>query len=117
VGRFRGFAHCYRVAVVAEGDLLLALAISFLLFGEGHGYHGKHAKQHYRSHHANNRHITAHPKSTPLCGWACAMSLVGNIAGKGRIPVPLLTLAHSIVTTGVRLRICQVAIFWKAPRE
>ena len=45
------------------------------------------------------------------------MSLVGNIAGKGFLPVSLLTLAHSSVMTGVTPRICQVAIFWKAPRE
>jgi len=29
------------------------------------------------------------------------MSLVGNIAGMGILPVPLLTLAHSSVTIGV----------------
>ena len=33
------------------------------------------------------------------------MSLVGNIAGKGFLHVPLLTLAHSSVKTGVRPRI------------
>jgi hypothetical protein len=32
-------------------------------------------------------------------------------------PPPWLTLAHSSVTLGVRPRICQVAISWKAPRE
>ena len=60
VGRFGGCAHRYQVAIVAEGHLLLAQATTFLLFGEGHGYHGQHAKQHHRSHHAKYRHITAH---------------------------------------------------------
>ena len=45
------------------------------------------------------------------------MSLVVNIAGKGFLPVSWLTLACSSVTTGVRLRVCQVAIFWEAPGE
>jgi hypothetical protein len=117
VGLLRWFAHRYRVAIVAEGDLLLAFATPLLLFREGHGYHGQHGNQHHRSHHAKNRHTTAHTNPTPLCGWVCAMSLVGNIAGKGLLPVPLVTLAHSSLTTGVRPRICQVAIFCKAPRE
>ena len=33
------------------------------------------------------------------------MSLVGNIAGKGFLPIPLLTLAPSSVKTGVGPRI------------
>ncbi len=45
------------------------------------------------------------------------MSLVGNIAGKGFLPVPWLTLACSSVTTGVPPRVCRVAIFWEAPGE
>ena len=39
VGILGGCAYRYRVAVVAEGDLILAFATSLLLFGEGHGYH------------------------------------------------------------------------------
>ena len=57
VGRLRGCSHRYRVAFVAEGDLLLAT--SLLLFREGHGNQGQHG-YHHRSHHAKNRHITAH---------------------------------------------------------
>ena len=47
VGRFCGFANRYRVPVVAESDLILALvlalATSLPLFREGHGYHEQHA--------------------------------------------------------------------------
>ena len=49
--------------------------------------------------------------------WALAVSLVGNIAGKGFLPAPWLTPAHSSVTTGVTSCICRMAIFWKAPGE
>ena len=45
------------------------------------------------------------------------MSLVGNIAGKGFLPAPWLTSAHSSVTTSVTSCICGMAIFWKAPIE
>ena len=82
VSLLRGFAHRYRVlAFVAEGNLILAIATS-PLFGEGHGYHKQQAQHHHRSHHAKDRHITAHTNPTRLCGWVCAMSLVGNIASK-----------------------------------
>jgi hypothetical protein len=40
------------------------------------------------------------------------MSLVGNIASKGFLPVPWLTLACGSITTGATLRICRMAIFW-----
>src|SRR5215211_301388 len=113
---FRGFAHRYQVAIVAEGHLLLARATFVVLFREGHCCHGQHTYHHHRSHHAKNRHLTAHPNFTPLCGWDLAVSLVGNIAGKGFLPAPWLTPAHSSVTTGVTSRICRMAIFWKAPR-
>jgi hypothetical protein len=43
VGRFCGFANRYRVPVVAESDLILALATSLPFFREGHGYHEQHA--------------------------------------------------------------------------
>jgi hypothetical protein len=113
----RGCARRYRVLLMAEGDLVLVLATFVVLFREGHAYHGQHAYHNHRSHHTKNRHITAHPNPTPLCGWALPVSLVGNIAGKGFLPVPWLTPARSSVTTGVTSRICRMAIFWKAPRE
>jgi hypothetical protein len=45
------------------------------------------------------------------------MSLVGNIAGKGFLPVPRLTLAPSSVTTGVRPRIYAKWTFLAKHRE
>jgi hypothetical protein len=117
VDRFGGLAHRYDVAIVAEDHLLLALVTSAFLFREGHGSHDQHGYHHRRSHHAKNRHITAHTNPTSLYGWALPVSLVGNIAGKGFLPVPWLTPARSSVTTGVTSRICRMAIFWKAPRE
>jgi hypothetical protein len=82
VSLLRGFAHRDRVlAIVAEGNLILAIATS-PLFGEGHGYHKQQAQHHHCSYHAKDRHITAHTHPTPKCGWVCAMSLVGNIASK-----------------------------------
>ena len=117
VGLLRGFAHRYDVAIVAEGNLLLALVTSVFLFREGHSCHGQHGYHRCRSHHAKNRHIAAHTNPTPLCGWACAMSLVGNIAGRGFLSVAWLTLARSSLTTRVPPRVCRVAIFWKAPGE
>jgi hypothetical protein len=117
VSLLRGFAHRYRVlAFVAEGNLILAIA-TFPLFGEGHGYHKQYAQHHHRSYHAKDRHITAHTHPTPLCGWVCAMSLVGNIASKGSLSAPRLTLAPNIVKTRATLRICHMAISWKALRE
>src|SRR5215213_3505011 len=112
----RWFANRYRVAVVAEGDLII-LATFVVLFREGHSCHPQHAYHHHRSNHAKNRHFTGHPNFTPLCGWALAVSLVGNIAGKGFLPAPWLTPVHSSVTTGVTSCICRMAILWKAPGE
>jgi hypothetical protein len=113
VDRFGGFAYRYRVAIVAEGYLLLALVTSVFLFREGHASRDQHGYRHRRSHHAKNRHITAHTNPTSLYGWNCALSLVDNIAGKGFPLVPWLTLACSSVTTWVPPRVCRVAIFWK----
>src|SRR5918994_3942663 len=45
------------------------------------------------------------------------MYLVGNLAGRGFLPVAWLTLARSSLTTRVPPRVCRVAIFWKAPGE
>ena len=45
------------------------------------------------------------------------MSLVGNIAGKGFLPAPWLTLAHSSVTIGVKPRIYAKWPFFAQHRE
>jgi hypothetical protein len=108
-----GCAHRYRAAVVAEGDLRMVQATSVFLFREGHSCYGQHGHHYHRSYHAKNRHITAHTNPTPLCGWALPVCVVGNIAGKGFLPVLWLTLARSSVTTGVPPRICRMAISWK----